>query len=583
MKSALRFNLQVILLGLFLSVPVGLFAQASNFEVKREFGLRVPMRDGVTLSANVYLPDAPGQFPVILVRTPYDSGQPNYSAAGAYWASHGYVYVIEDVRGRGGSDGEFYPLVDDALDGDDSINWCAKQTWSTGKIGMLGPSYLGWVQGYAAGMHNPHLAALIPTVTPPDPYRNFPVQFGVMQMATASWLAFISGKTLQDINQFDLLKAETHLPVMDIDNELGRTMKPWRDYLAHPKYDAYWKKQDYQEKMLDSTTPALNVSGWYDDVFVGTTENYINMTTRAHTPEGRNLQWMLIGPWGHATNAGRVLGSIDFGPDAVIDFLGVELRWFDHWLKGIDNGVEKEPHVHIFVMGENAWHTEHEWPIARTKYVKYYLHSSGRGANSLFGTGTLSEKLPATEKEDHYRYDPNDPAPFITPADFHQTGGPDDYRSVERRDDVLVYTAAAVEQPTEVCGPLEVKLYAASSAPDTDWTVKILDVHPDGFAQRLNDGIVRARFRESMEKETLLTPGKVYEYEIGAWSTCVQLQKGHALRLEVSSSAFPKFARNLNTGGDDATGTKAVVAEQSIFHDAAHPSYALIPIVPAEK
>jgi putative CocE/NonD family hydrolase len=261
----------------------------------------------------------------------------------------------------------------------------------------------------------------------------------------------------------------------------------------------------------------------------------------------------------------------------------VELRWFDHWLKGMDNGVEKDPHVRIFVMGENAWHTENEWPIARTKYTKYYLHSNGRGANSLFGIGTLSEQMPAEEKPDHYRYSPEDPVPFITPADFHQTGGPDDYRPVERRDDVLVYTTPAVEQPTEVCGPLEVKLYAASSARDTDWTVKLLDVHPDGFAQRLNDGIVRARYRESQEKPTLLEPGKAYEYNISAWSTCVQLQKGHQLRLEVSSSAFPKHARNMNTGGDDANQAHGVMAEQTIYHDAAHPSYVLVPIVPAEK
>jgi uncharacterized protein len=583
MRNCFSIGLRAVAVAAFGLSTLGIFAQSPTYEVKREFDLRVPMRDGVTLSANVYRPDSAEKFPVLLVRTPYDAAQPNYAEAGAYWASHGYVYVIEDVRGRGGSGGEFYPLVNEAVDGDDSITWCANQPWSTGKVGMLGPSYLGWVQGYAAGMHNSHLAALIPTVTPPDPYRNFPVQFGVMQVATASWMAFISGKTLQDIAQFDLFRAYAHLPLIDVDHDLGRTMKPWRDWLSHPDYDDYWKKQAYQEKMLDSTTPALNVSGWYDDVFVGTTENYINMTTKAHTPEGRNQQWLLIGPWGHATNAGRALGDIDFGPSAVIDFLGVELRWFDHWLKGIDNGVEKDPHVRIFVMGENAWHTENEWPIARTKYTKYYLHSNGRGANSLFGTGTLTQQVQAEEKPDHYRYSPEDPAPFITPADFHQTGGPDDYRAVERRDDVLVYTTPAVEQPTEVCGPLEVKLYAASSARDTDWTVKLLDVHPDGFAQRLNDGIVRARYRESQEKPTLLEPGKVYEYNIGAWSTCVQLQKGHQLRLEVSSSAFPKSARNMNTGGDDANQAHGVVAEQTIYHDAAHPSYVMVPIVPAGK
>lgn len=578
MRRIPGFVLIASVLAISACVPVRALAQ--SYGLKREMDVRVPMRDGKTLSADIYRPDAPGKFPVILVRTPYDNASATYAAAGKYWSSHGYAYVVQDVRGRGESEGTFYPLVTDAEDGDDSITWCASQSWSTGKTGMLGPSYLGWVQVYAAGMKNPHLTALIPTVTPPDPNRNFPVQLGVLQLATSSWLAFISGKTLQNIDQFDLLQVDQHLPLIDMDNELGRTMQPWRDYLNHPTNDAYWKQQAFQEKMLDSITPALNVSGWYDDVLVGTTENYVNMTTKARTPEGKSLQWLLIGPWGHATNAGRVLGDIDFGPTAVIDFLGVELRWFDHWMKGIDNGVEKEPHVHIFVMGENAWHTENEWPIARTEFTKYYLHSKG-SANSRFGNGTLSPESPKAERVDRFRYDPLDPAPFITPADFHQTGGPDDYRSVERRDDILVYTAAPVESPTEVCGPLKVSLYASTSARDTDWTVKVLDVHPDGYAQRLNDGIVRARFSKTLDKEELHKPGEIVQYDIDSWSTCIQLQKGHQLRLEVSSSAFPKFARNLNTGGDDARGTQAVVADQTIYHDATHPSYVVIPIVPA--
>jgi putative CocE/NonD family hydrolase len=373
-----------------------------------------------------------------------------------------------------------------------------------------------------------------------------------------------------------------HIPLLDFDHLVGRDIKAWRDWLDHPALDSYWKSLAYQDKLLDATVPQLHVSGWYDDVLVGTTENFVNLTTKARTPEGRQNQWLLIGPWGHATNAGRKLGDIDFGPQAVIDFDAVQMRWFDHWLKGLDNGAENDPHVHIFVMGQNKWHDENEWPIKRTQYVKYYLHSKGK-ANSLYGDGKLSTEAPATETADRFRYDPADPAPFITDPDFHQIGGPDDYRPVERRDDVLVYTTQPFTTATEICGPLSVKLFAASSARDTDWTAKVLDVHPDGYTQRLNDGIVRARFRKTLEQEQLLTPGEAQEYDIDAWSTCMQFESGHRLRLEISSSAFPKFDRNLNTGGPIGKQSTGIVAEQTIFHDASKPSYLLVPVVPAKQ
>ncbi len=557
-------------------------AETPSYPVKRELDVRIPMRDGVTLSADIYRPDSPGKFPVILVRTPYDNGSGNNSAKGVWWASHGYAYVIQDVRGRGDSDGVFYPLINEAKDGYDTQSWCGTQPWSNGKIGTLGGSYLGWTQVYTAGLKNQYLSAMIPIVTPPDPYRNFPVQFGTYGMLTISWLAFISGHTLQDIEQFDLDSAYAHLPAVDADQQLGRHIQAWHDYFDHPTNDSYWKDQAYQEKYLAATVPALHVSGWYDDVLVGTTENYVNMTTRAQDSKTRGQQWLLIGPWGHAVNTTAKLGDIDFGPDALIDLDGIELRWFDRWLKGIDNGLEAEPHVRIFIMGENRWRNENEWPIARTKYVKYYLHSKGN-ANSLYGDGTLNPEIPVKETPDRYSYNPANPTPFITPPNFHQTGGPDDYRPVERRDDVLVYTTPEITEPTEVCGPLTVKLFAASTARDTDWTAKILDVHPDGFAQRLNDGIVRARFRRTNDREELLTPGKVEEYNIDAWSTCVLLGKGHRLRLEISSSAFPKFDRNMNTGGPLGKEATGIVANQTVYHDDAHSSYVVLPIVPRQR
>ncbi len=548
-------------------------------QMKLEYDVKIPMRDGVKLSADIYRPDAEGRFPVILIRTPYDNGTAGNAILGKKWAARGYVFVVQDVRGRGDSDGEFYPLADEAADGFDTLSWCGTQPWSNGKIGMMGGSYLGWTQAYVAGLGNPYLKTLIMTVTPPDPHRNFPLQFGAYGITAISWLAMVSGKTMQDISQFDLWRIYRHLPLFDMDRCLGRTIAAWRDWIDHPRFDDYWRQLSYQEKILETNVPILHISGWYDDVLVGTTENFVNLTTRAKSPEVRKLQRLLIGPWGHAVNASSRLGAIDFGPLALIDLDAVQHRWLDHWLKESANGIMEEAPVRVFLMGENKWAEEKEWPLARTRYVKYFLHGRGR-ANSLFGDGTLTLEEPGQEPPDKYLYDPKDPVPFITEPDFHQIGGPDDYRPVERRDDVLVYTSLPFTEAVQVCGPLRVKLYAASSARDTDWTAKILDVHPDGYAQRLNDGIVRARFRRSLEKEVWLKSGEVSEYEIDCWATCIGLKPGHRLRLEISSSAFPKFDANLNTGGPIGKEEHGVVAEQTVHHSRRWPSHIIVPVVP---
>jgi len=305
------------------------------------------------------------------------------------------------------------------------------------------------------------------------------------------------------------------------------------------------------------------------------------MTAKGATEEIRHNQKLLMGPWPHAVNSTSKLGEVDFGPTAVIDLSGYELRWFDYWLKVIDNGIMREPAVRIFVMGENRWTNENEWPIARTKWIKYYLHSQGR-ANSLFGDGALSTVEPANEPTDSYIYDPARPVPFITEPSFAQIGGPDDYRPVERRDDVLVYTSEPLAEDTEICGPIRVQLYASSSARDTDFMAKLIDLWPNGFAQRLTDGMVRARFRDGMQQPSLIEPGRVYAYSIDCWNTCQMFKKGHRIRLEISSSAFPKYDRNLNTGEALGKTTKMQTAEQKIYHDREHPSHVVLPVVPAK-
>ena len=538
------------------------------------YDVRVPMRDGITLSADIYRPDTTEPVPVILVRTPYDNGVAAHVAAGKKWARRGYAYVVQDVRGRGESDGDFYPLVTEANDGFDTIEWITRQPWSNKRVGMMGGSYLGWVQVYAAVLKPAGLATIVPSVTPPDPDRNFPVQFGAYEPSTLSWLLAISGKTMQDISQHDLRGAYSHLPLYGADALLGRTLKAWRDWLDHPTRDDYWKAQAYQERLKDSTIPMLHISGWYDDVLVGTTENFANL-------RGRPNQFLMIGPWGHHINESRKIGAIDFGPNALVDLDAIYLRWFDRWLKGAPNGVENDPKVKAFRMGDNRWFTEDEWPPSRTRFTRYYLTSGGH-ANSRFGDGKLVTTAPtASGPADSYRADPLNAFPFVTDDAFSQIGGPDDYRKVEERKDVLVYTSAALARPLDVCGPLSVRLFASSSARDTDWATKVLAVRPDGFVLRLNDGIVRARFRQGREKEVLLEPGRVEQYDVDSWSTCIKLGVGWRLRLEVASHAFPKFDRNMQTGGPIGKEAAGLVATQTVYHDPDRASYLLVPVVPA--
>jgi putative CocE/NonD family hydrolase len=290
----------------------------------------------------------------------------------------------------------------------------------------------------------------------------------------------------------------------------------------------------------------------------------------------------LIGPWAHGINKDAKIGEVDFGPDALIDLNGYQLRWFDRWLKGADNSLEREPPVRIFIMGENRWRDEHEWPPARAQQTSFYLHSGGR-ANSRFGDGALSTAAPDAEPPDGYAYDPARPTPFITDALSNQIGGPDDYAAVQRRDDLLVYTTAPLEQDVEVTGPVRVELYAGSSAPDTDFMAMLLDIHPSGFAQRLCDGMVRARFRDGMDRPTPIEPDHVYCYMIDCWSTAQLFRKGHRIAVQIASSAFPKYERNLNTGESLATGTRLAVAEQRIYHDAARPSRVVLSIIPRSE
>lgn len=551
-------------------------ASQQTYEVKIEFNRRVRMRDGVELSADVYRPDAQGRFPVIINRTPYTKTSAGTLTLAKYFVSHGYVFVAMDVRGRGDSDGKFDPYVNDGQDGYDTIEWCAVQEWATGRVGTVGGSYNGKIQWLAAVKQPPHLTTMIVLVTPSDPFVEWPT--GQPLPMDLSWYHFTAGHVLQNMEAVDWKKLYLHLPLITMDEAMGRPNRLWKDEVEHSKLDSWWEPHRYQNKYEQVRVPVLGISGWYDDEQVGTPLNFIGMTTRGADQKLRRSQKMLMGQWPHAVNSTAKLGEVDFGPTAVIDMNAYWLRWFDYWLKGIDNGLMKEPPVRIFVMGENAWRNEDEWPIARTRWMKYYLHSNGL-ANTLSGDGTLSTAEPANEPTDSYTYDPAHPVPFMTDPSFAQIGGPDDYRQVEQRADVLVYTSEPLAEDVEVCGPIRVQLSAASSARDTDFMAKLIDVWPSGVAQRLTDGMVRARFRTGMDKPLLIEPGRVYVYDLDLWNTCQMYRKGHRIRLEISSSAFPKYDRNLNTGEALGKTTLMQAAAQKIYHDRRHLSYIVLPIV----
>jgi putative CocE/NonD family hydrolase len=541
-----------------------------------DFDRRVPMRDGVTLSADAYRPDDEARHPVILTRTPYLKNQEPLPERARKYVEAGYAFVVMDVRGRGDSDGEFVPYRNDGRDGYDAIEWCAAQPWSDGNIATLGGSYPGRIQWLAALERPPHLRAMIVLVSPSDAFVEQPT--GMESPMHLCWLHYVSGRVNQNMRAVDWMPVYEHLPALTMDERAGRVIRHWRDDLAHTQLDDYWRALSYQDKFDRVDVPVLHISGWYDDEQIGTPLNYAGMVAGAPSEGTRRAQRLLMGPWPHQINSTSKLGEVDFGADAVIDLDGYQLRWLDHHLKGADNGVAQDPPARIFIMGENRWRDEHEWPLARTRFTPFYLHSGGR-ANSRFGDGTLSPEAPGAEEPDSYSYDPARPAPFITEPLSSQIGGPDDYAAIQRRDDVLVYTTPPLERAVEVTGPVRVTLYAASSAPDTDFTVMLLDVHPNGFAQRLCDSMVRARFRNGMDKPELIEPGQVYEYIIDCWNTAQLFQAGHCIRLQIASSAFPKYDRNLNTGEDIATGTRMQIAEQRIYHDAEHPSHVVLPII----
>lgn len=541
-------------------------------QLTRRFNVRIPMRDEITLAADLVLPNQL-PAPAVVMRTPYGRGGERPTERADAFAKGGYAAVWVDVRGRGDSDGMFQPYRNDGLDGVDVIAWAAAQDWCDGAVATFGGSYPGMIQWLTALQQPPELAAMIVLVTPSDPFVEDPT--GLPGPMHIHWFRMTDGRALQYTEAVDWMEVYRRRPHIALDESAGFSSALWREECRHQTLDDWWEPLRYQHRIAEVDVPVLHISGWYDDEEIGTPANFAAMTAA-----GRSAQRLLMGPWGHQVNAGRQFGELDFGHDSVVDLEGVMNAFLDETVRGRAPAEPAAP-ARVFLMGANEWLDLAAWPPPDRVQRALYLDSGGR-ANSRFGDGRLSdEPAAAGSPSDEWLHDPSRPVPFITPASSAQLGGPDDYSGVETRGDVVVYTSEELTEPLDVLGPVRLMVHVATSAADTDITAKLVDVHPNGFAQRLCDGLVRLRYRGGHVRVLPVEPGTVYEVEVVMWDTAQRFLPGHRIRLEVASSAHPKFSPNLGTGGNEAEATEGVLARNELHHDPAHPSRLVLTVLPA--
>jgi putative CocE/NonD family hydrolase len=573
-----------------------------------DHGLPVPMRDGVRLTADLYRPDIAGRLPLLLQRTPYGRqvvSSVNIACDVQRAARAGYAVMIQDVRGRFDSGGAFTPFEQEVADGADTIAWIAAQPWSDGMVGMVGASYVGATQWLAAQAAPSGLRAIAPLVTAADYHDGWIYQGGAFCLGLS--LCWALESLLPDTaarREGRRALPEAAAAVIDAIDEhylghprslpaLVAELAPYYgDWLAHPGAGGGWRRLAPKAHHERIGVPALNVAGWYDCFLGGTLANYIGMRSRG--PGAARASRLVVGPWSHAVMTGR-FAERGFGASAsadLVDLTGLQLRWFDYWLRQGTrverDRFEREAPVRIFVMGANHWRDEPDWPLPDTRYTDLFLHSGG-AANGAGGDGALAAEPPGDEPADTFRYDPKDPVPTVGGQTLLPGGllaanaGPRDQRVVEARADVLCYSTPPLRRPLEVTGPVRAVLHVASSAVDTDVTAKLVDVHPDGRAEILTDGIRRARYRDSLDHAVPLTPGEPAAVEVDLWATSNVFLPGHRIRLEVSSSNFPRFDANPNTGfepgADGGPPPEPVVANNRVLHDRAHPSRLVLPVI----
>ena len=574
----MQISLAVFITPIFLAVNL----QAG---IVHEIDVLIPMRDGIELSADVYLPEGEGPFPVLLNRTPYNKDRGVTRAK--EFVDDGYAVVTVDSRGIHGSGGVWSPYVTEAEDGYDTQEWVGRQSWCDGNIGMYGSSYPGFTQLLPAPLRSRFVKAIVPVAAQSDNYGSIWYTNGLYHQALAlRWgagqAAYAAGIEQPEVNWMRLMM---HLPMKDTLAQVGLESPFVAATLEHSTYDEFWRQMSIRHLYAEMDVPAFHITGWYDDLVHETIKNFIGMRAKSRSKHARRWQKLLIGPWGHGSPRNSRYGDVDFGEAMVVDRRALHRSWYDRHLKEADNGLDDEAPIRIFVMGDNAWRDEWEWPLARTETTRLYLSSSG-AANTRFGDGRLVEVPPLNERPDNFRYDPRNPLPTyggngccgggLTPH------GPLDQRVNQQRQDVLVYTTTNLEADLEVTGGIELVLFFSTDVPDTDFFATVSDVYPDGRAIVIAEGMFRARFRTSLEAAAWLTPEEVYEVTISFWETSNVFKQGHRLRLHVSSSNFPRFDRNLNIKKPVGQG-RAVdirVATQTVYHDRERQSHLLLPIIP---
>jgi putative CocE/NonD family hydrolase len=586
--------------------------------VRLEKSVFVPMRDGVHLSTDIYFPERQEiRRPVILIRTPYGKqgwrqGNPRGTLT-MMFATHGYIVAVQDKRGRFESQGRYTLAIDEDIDGHDTIEWLSKQPWSTGKVGTYGCSDSGDAQVWLAQSRPPALVAMIPQASGSSigpaggRYRYFGAfNGGALQLAAgADWMISSGSKVFwgppawlpldkfrEIADQFttrpkaviepDALEPLLWtLPVVDMMKRVGMTYTDWEDIQRHDLADPWWNQFPYYKGSEKVDVPALFINSWGDFGVNETLFEFNFFQTHSVSDKSRRNQFVIISPTTHCVSelakSPTVVGARDLG-DARKDFWTLYLKWYAYWLKGERNGITDMPHVQYYLMGRNEWRSAEAWPIPGTEFRRYYLHSGG-AANSRYGNGSLSTSTPDhDEPSDTYVYDPGSPVPTGTGPGLPE--GFFDQSRVEMRHDVLVYTSEPLKDGIEVTGPIMARIYASSSAKDTDFTAKLVDVYPDGRAFNIQDGILRARYREGFNKKVWMKPGEVYAIDVSLDASSNYFTAGHRIRLEVSSSNFPRFDRNLNTGGNNFDETDWQVAHNSVHHSKDAASYLLLPIVP---
>ncbi len=541
----------------------------------------IEMRDGARLYANIYRPVIDEAFPVILIRLPYGKDEPGsaMAAEGKFWAKKGYICVIQDVRGKYRSQGEWRPFVHEIQDGFDTIDQISQQPWCNGQIGMTGKSYSGYTCWAAAVSGHPNLKCIAPGVTTMDVYNTWVYNDGAFCIGSVGQWG-ITQNSRKAVNKYRLNSA--HLPVTELDEAAALPCSYYKEWLNHPTRDSYWNNINLNQHHAEIKIPVLHISGWYDLFLKGALEDWKGIATKSADPHARRNQWIMLGPYDHSltTESTKRIGQLNIGQKHQGEWDDTLQHFFDYWLREMKNGFDQSERIKLFTINDNDWRYESQWPIKGVRMVNYYLHSQG-GANRMHGVGVLSTDKPSEEPCDVYFYDPQNPVSINRGEDLWKRAQKmKDRRMLAKKSDVLLYKTVPLKTNLEITGPLQMTLYASSSAPDTDFTAALVDIFPNGYTLLIQEGVIRAAFRQNHRKRTLIKPERLYKYEIDLAAASYYIQKGHQLGVEITSSNFDRYDRNLNIAAGFGAEADTVIATQKIYHSSVYPSHITLPITP---